>query len=142
MEGSRIRHSRNKQSTNLTRYFFIRMEPFRPHINRRIDHTEHKVYFSFRITFRAFLGPPLPQLFAHKESVFSFQLLKRCIYFFSFMFELIMMVGSNFLDRCEKKYCGVGRRWSENHKYLFKAYVLKILFIVYICSYLSKWANF
>ena len=39
------------------------------------------------------------------------------------------MAGSNFLDGC-KKYCGVGKWWSENYTYLFKAHALKILFIL------------
>ena len=56
------------------------------------------------------------------------------------MCELITMAGSNFLDG-RKKYCAVGKWWSENHKYLFKA--LKIFFIeiskpIYISIFLSE----
>ena len=79
------------------------MEPFRPLINRLTDHTKHKVYFSFRITFGAFLGLPLPQLFAHKESVFSFQLLKRCIDFFFFHVRTDHDGGKKFLRQMQKK---------------------------------------
>ena len=43
----------------------------------------------------------------HKEGVFSFKLYKQFMDCFSSMCELIMMKGSNFLDRC-KKYCGIG----------------------------------
>ena len=64
------------------------------HINRRIDHTKHKVYFSFRITFGAFLGLPLPQLFAHKE---------RCIDFFFFHVRTDHDGGKKFLRQMQKK---------------------------------------
>ena len=63
----------------------------------------HKVYFSFRITFRAFVGLPLPQLFAHKESVFSFQLFKRCIDFFFFHVRTDHDGRKHFLRQMQKK---------------------------------------
>ena len=51
----------------------------------------------------------LPQLFTHKEIiVFFFKLFKRYIDCFSYMCELITIVGSNFLGG-RKKYCAVGR---------------------------------
>ena len=67
----------------------------------------------------------------HEESVFSFKLYKQYIDCFSSMCNLIPKAESNFLDG-RKKYCGIGKWWSENHTYsemvygrfAYKSYVL------------------
>ena len=102
-----------------------KMELFHQSFNcHNFDHTKHKVYISFHLSRRVFLG-----LSAYKECVFSFKLFKWCTDCFSFMCELIMMAEAVFLEGY-KKYCGVGcGQWGKNHTNLFKAYVLKIFFI-------------
>jgi len=47
-----------------------------------------------------------------KDSMFSLKLFKQFMNCFSSMCELIMMVGSNVLDRC-RKYCGIGMWWLK-----------------------------
>ena len=75
------------------------MEAFRQCINCRFDRTLQKVYISLQISHKVFIGPAASIIYTQKSG-FSFKLFKQ------FM-ELIVMVGSNFLDGC-KKYCWIG----------------------------------
>ena len=62
----------DKQTTDELYILLITsMEPFHQSLNCHIDHTKHKVYISFQISHRVFLG-----LSAYKECVFSFKLFK------------------------------------------------------------------
>ena len=112
-ESQTFLHAKRPQRRRARRNGCFRRLPFCQRMNCCIDHTLHKVYNSFQISCKVFLGLCASKNLCTKKVSSplnsSNNLWINC---FSSICKLITMVGSNFVDGC-KKYCGIGMWWLK-----------------------------